>query len=403
MVANAPRAPRAPNVSNPCSARSAWRSRAGAFVAAAVVASCSESSSTPTADADGGASLDAARTSCPAGTHPRAGESSACDTSLTIRRTSRTIRPARDHHTTTVIEIGGVAYLYVIGGTSAWETIYDEVLRAPIGEDGALGAFELVAALPAPRAGHATVLVGKHLVVSGGHTMVSGVMSTLDTTIVAALNDDGSLREWRPGPSLPTPIMHHTCDVDGRAIYCVGGRVEGNFTSDMAVHTSLDDAGALAPYEAMPALPRSIGFHQSFVHEHALYVAGGLHRDPSMKAFDVLATITRIGLAEGKTRGGWEPAGELSEARQAGAAQVWNGRAYFFGGVKGTDELVDTVLTGSFAPDGRVTDVAPIAAKLSVARMHVHQVPLYKTWIYSVGGRDVDDRSLGTIDVGTFE
>jgi len=34
---------------------------------------------------------------------------------------------------------------------------------------------------------------------------------------------------------------------------------------------------------------------------------------------------------------------------------------------------------------------------------HVHQSPVYKRWMYFAGGRDASDRSLDTVDIGTFE
>src|SRR5262249_39904955 len=99
------------------------------------------------------------------------------DPTLHIASSSVTVSPVRDHHVTVIVG----SFLYVIGGTDAWTTIHDDVLRAHIGEDGSLGAFEHIGTLPEPRAGHAAVVVGQHFVISGGHTMsASGAMSSLD-------------------------------------------------------------------------------------------------------------------------------------------------------------------------------------------------------------------------------
>ena len=41
--------------------------------------------------------------------------------------------------------------------------------------------------------------------------------------------------------------------------------------------------------------------------------------------------------------------------------------------------------------------------KVTVARGHVHQTPVYHNHLYSVGGRDNDSKQIGVIDIGTIE
>lgn len=64
---------------------------------------------------------------CPDGTRERDGT---CQTTLTLTPSKVEIAPARDHHTTHVFEVSGVPYLYVIGGTLSWRSIYGDVQRA---------------------------------------------------------------------------------------------------------------------------------------------------------------------------------------------------------------------------------------------------------------------------------
>jgi hypothetical protein len=295
----------------------------------------------------------------------------------------------RDHHTTAVIQVAGKPYLYVVGGTNAWMTIYDQILRAPIAQDGSLGAFESIGKLREPRAGHAMIVIDDHVIVSGGNSTAG----MLDSTIVAALEPDGTLGEWSTGPKLPFPVMHHSCNADGANIYCVGGRIAGNYTGTLVVRTAWN--GALDPYAPMPPLAKSIGFHQAFVRDHVLFIAGGLHRDAGMADFDRLTSISKIALDGNDV---WQDAGALPEPRYAGSAEVVGSCVYFAGGQNGNDEPVDSIW--SMGPDGAITT---IAAKLSVPRMHVHQTPAFGGFLYSVGGRDADNRSLARIDIGTFE
>jgi hypothetical protein len=41
--------------------------------------------------------------------------------------------------------------------------------------------------------------------------------------------------------------------------------------------------------------------------------------------------------------------------------------------------------------------------RLSVARAHVHQLPVFEKHIYSVGGLNDGGESIGSVDIGTFE
>jgi hypothetical protein len=71
-----------------------------------------------------------------------------------------------------------------MGGTNAWATIYDDIVRAPILPDGSLGAFVQVGKLAEPRAGHSAVLVGRQIIVSGGHTM--DALGPLESVVTAS-------------------------------------------------------------------------------------------------------------------------------------------------------------------------------------------------------------------------
>jgi hypothetical protein len=53
-------------------------------------------------------------------------------------------------------------------------------------------------------------------------------------------------------------------------------------------------------------------------------------------------------------------------------------------------------------PDGTVSDATVIEPTLPAVRGHVHQTPMWKNRIYS-GGHDDADRSIGHVDIGTFE
>lgn len=362
-----------------------------------------EDSMTAGASASGGAMADGGGGGgCPSGSHEL--ESGGCASTLAFVRSSAELPAPRDHHTTLVAEPGGEPYLYVFGGgTDGNTTIYRDVLRAPIGGDGSLGAFEEVGEMPESRLGHTTVLIGDRVIVSGGLSDGAGGLHALRTTVMATLTDDGGLGPWSEGPDLPQAVMHHSCNADGRHVLCIGGRIAGNYTSDLAVRAELEADGTLTPYQAVTPLSTSIGFHQAFVRDHMLYIAGGLHRDAPMPEFELLARISRAEIGEDGSLGPWLPAGELPVPLNVGAVELFLDRVYWVGGMHGAHGASAGVLEGSFQGDGSLADVAVSPAALSTARMHVHQAPVYKTWLYSVGGRDSQDSSLTSIDVGSFE
>src|SRR5438067_2152208 len=68
-------------------------------------------------------------------------------------QSSGLLAPGRDHHGTFVVEAGGQAFLYVIGGTDHFTSfLLDDVERAPIAADGTLGNLSQVGKLPHPLA-----------------------------------------------------------------------------------------------------------------------------------------------------------------------------------------------------------------------------------------------------------
>lgn len=377
--------------------------------AAALAVACGEEGGPGGSAGEGGAAGGAPDTGgrggapgCPEGSHED--EGSVCASTLTIARSPIEIAPKRDHHTTFVAEAGGKAYLYVMGGgTDGNTTIFDDIQRAAIGEDGALSSFEPAGHLPEPRLGHTSVVMGRYVVVAGGLTGGGEALEMLRSTSIGTIADDGTIGEWKEGPNLPVAVMHHTCNGEGARLYCIGGRIHGNFTGDMAVAAELSDDGELGAFEPVTPLSASIGFHQAFIAGHALFIAGGLHRDSPMPDFDMLTSIRRAAIEEDGSLGPWTDEGDLPIAMNTGAAEVFLDRVYFLGGMDGDRGVTDGVFAGAIGSDGALGSVDAVEARLSTARMHVHQTPSYRHWLYSVGGRDATEASLGAVDIGTFQ
>jgi hypothetical protein len=337
---------------------------------------------------------------CPAGSH--ADSDGECVSTLTVTTSSEAITPARDHHATFVFEASDGPYLYVVGGgADELETLFDDIQRAPIAADGSIGPFKPVGTLREPRAGHTAVLLGGHLVVAGGLALIPGGRASTASTIAAALHADGSLGAWRETEPLPMAVMHHTCSVIDVRMVCIGGRIPGNFTGLLSAHAEMRDDGTLSPFQPWTPLPASRGFHQAFVSDGALFIVGGLHRDDGDADFirlrDVLRTEVTAQL-EDEVPHAWQPAGEMPTALSMASAQVVLGRVYFAGGMDSDDVALDRILA-SAVDNGVLVGAQTLPAKLSVARMHVHQTPVYRRWMYSVGGRDHHAGALGSVDI----
>jgi hypothetical protein len=367
-------------------------------LAAAPALGCSSSTSPATVATDAGPPPAA----CVDGTHGTPGH---CETTLAMAKSDRAIDPVRDHHGTVIVETDAGPYLYVLGGTDAWKTIHKDIQRAKIHtEDGTLDAFEKVGELPKAVAGHTTVATGprgRTIVITGGIT----AGRTSRSTYSATLDGTGAFGAWTQGPDLPLPVMHHTCSIARGWLYCFGGRGLDSKSTTMAARAKIDDAtGTLSAFEALPALPHDRSHHMACVRKDVIYLVGGLTGDPA-GVNTPLSDVVRASVAQDGSVGDFEAAGTLSAPLSVTNAQLFNDELYAFGGftdVTGAAPYTSTILRGRFGEDGSLA-FEQLPAKLATARAHVHQAPMYKRWIYVVGGHTNEDTSLGDVEIGTFQ
>jgi hypothetical protein len=325
----------------------------------------------------------------------------ACESfpSLAVARSPQAIDPVRDHHTTMVIETTFGPYLYVFGGTDAWDAIHDDVQRAPIGEDGALGAFEAVGKLPSPRAGHCTVRVGDHLLFAGGVLPPGGPTST---TLLARLTPDGALTDFAPGPELPQAVMHLSCEVHGDAVFALGGRGRTSRSTTLSARATFSADGTLSPFSLDTPLSPDRSHHASFIRGDRVYLLGGITGDP-IRQPEERTDVVSAELRDDGRLGPWEPAGTLPEAISVSSALLYKDAVYVFGGLEGSSGFSDAVRRATFEDDGALTPFVTLDARLPDPRGHVHQTPTWGPFVYSVGGKSDSGASIGEVDVGRFE
>jgi hypothetical protein len=335
---------------------------------------------------------------CPAGLHAQEG---ACVTRLTVQRSPVEISPVRDHHTTHVIETSSGPYLYVLAGTDAWNTIHDDVQRAAIKEDGSITAFEPAGKMPYTVAGHCTVRQNGRLIATGGLTSKrTGVTAK---TISAPIDGAGVIGAWSDGPEMPMPVMHHTCEVAKGYLFVFGGRGSSGSSTNLAARARIKDDGTLDPFEKLAPLSPERSHHAGFVRGDRVYLVGGLTGNPVGNQAKDRKDVVFAALSADGTLGPFEPAGELPGNLSISAAQPYGDAIYLFGGYPGGSAYSNEIRRIILTPDGTVAEATAIEAKLPSARGHVHQTPTWKNRIYSVGGHDDLDTSIGFVDIGTFE
>jgi hypothetical protein len=133
-----------------------------------------------------------------------------------------------------------VAYqgaLYVTGGLNgnpALATSYlVDVIRAPIHDDGTLGDWVKIGELPQALATHASFTLGDDLFVVGG--VHSNLYDSKDV-LRATLSDDGMLGTWEMLPALPKARKHvHQTPLFNGFVYSVAGAAGATSIADVFV------------------------------------------------------------------------------------------------------------------------------------------------------------------------
>ncbi len=365
---------------------------------------CSSAAATEPSQAsvvDGG--LDAAapaREACPDGTRERDGT---CQTTLTLTPSKVEIAPARDHHTTHVFEVSGVPYLYVIGGTLSWRSIYGDVQRAKINADGSIESFQPAGTLLKKRAGHTTVRAKDKIIVLGGSTPVGASVTIGATTEVGTLKADGSLGDFVEGPKMPEGLMHHTAVVQGDYLFVFGGRGNAKGVSvNQVLRSRLAADGTPGPFEAIAPLAEARSHHMTFVSNGHVYLFGGMTGDPVDNPPN-RTDVIRAAFGEGGSLGEWEPAGSLPRGGLAvTSAELFGRQVYVMGGLPGGHSYTKNIYVAPLGEDGVLGAFAVLPQKLAQGRAHVHQTPMFGRYIYSVAGHVDGDDSIGTVEIGEF-
>ena len=300
----------------------------------------------------------------------------------------------RDHHVTFLVEapLGG-ALVYVAGGNT-YQGVLADVWRAAIGTGGVLGGWTAGDSLPGGRAGHSVAVTDRAVIVTGGKL---ADRKNTTATLAAAVAPDGTLGPWRPTTPLPTPRFHHATVAATGHVYVLGGLEEN--TSVASVYAASITPDGVGEWRAQTALPRPRSHHAAFVHDGALWVVAGLDGNPA-GANTPLADVLRAPIGADGSLGAWTEVSRLDSALAVFAAVVHGGFVYVLGGVENNARFVNTVQRAPIE-GGRLGAWQRLAAGLPTARAHVHQTPVYRGRVYSVGG-SASRQVTTAVHIGTF-
>lgn len=319
------------------------------------------------------------------------------DLSVRAEQLSVAIAPARDHHVSFTHAVGAKTYLYVAGGAKdQFNSFFSDVQRAPIADDGQLGAFEPAGSLPGAIAGQGFTQVGDVLVIVGG-ARSSGLR---DESYSVKIDGNGMVGTWKIGPTLPHHNMHPSVVAVGREVYVLGGLSHPSQVSDV-VHMHVADDGTLEERPAQPDLPLARSHQAAWVDGKRIFMSGGLDRDPTMNPPSRDDVVFSDVDANGNL-GPWTTAGTLAYSVSVHPAVPIGCDVLIAAGlsdVDGADEFLSSILLTRIGDDGLVRSSTVTTATLGLARGHVHQLPRYKNFYYAVGGRTNEGfKSTGVID-----
>jgi hypothetical protein len=305
-------------------------------------------------------------------------------------REGPTLPAPRDHHVTFIAG----QYLYVAGGNT-YANLLSDAWRTRVWDDGTLGDWESATPLPAPRGGHSVVVTDRSVVLTGGQ--FSNRAHT-PTTLVAPVDSEGRIGAWRETVPLPGPRFHHSSAAANGWIYVTGG-LEARTSVASVAGAKIGPDGAPQEWLNFTPLPTPRSHHASFVYAGALYVVAGLNGNPAAE-HQQLRDILRAPIqADGKL-GEWATIGRLDSAYATHAAFVKDGWLYVVGGVENNARFVPTVQRAPLRENGSLGFFEPTSS-LPVGRGHVHQVPVWRDFVYSVGG-SANRRLITGVYIGTF-
>jgi hypothetical protein len=224
---------------------------------------------------------------------------------------------------------------------------------AAIQPDGSLGTWTPGPDLDQGLFHGALVAFGDWVYVVGG---INGNVTT-DEVQRAQIGADGALGAWSVVAHLPYSLSHEVAAVDGATLYVVSGQ-SGNVNNnsgtphlEVQVATFAQD-GTLGPWTAGPPVPQAIETASAAVHDGFLYVLGGVVDATAHESSGVASTqLLRAPILSPGVLGAWsvDTASQLPGARShVHQAPIFGSHIYSVSGLLSTGDDSPSVQVGTF-------------------------------------------------------
>jgi hypothetical protein len=312
---------------------------------------------------------------------------------------------ASDHHATWVSERPEGASLYVAGGIrqgpgEMLEAVYNQVARAEILADGALGPWREDTPLPVPTGFHSVAMVDGRVYIAAGLTSAGdGSVAPSRRTFIGERTAEGALA-WREGPAVPWTALHPTLTAVNRRLFLTGG-TDGRSAQSLVATADVRADGSLSDWTRAVALPGARSHHVAFVHNQQLFLAGGFSGMPVGNRTTPIPEVLRAAVDANGAVTGWETVGLMDPVRYTHSAFVRDRWLYLVGGLYESGALA-VVQRSPIQCDATLGAPEEVRGALPVARGHVHQTPVFNDRVYSVAGRDALGVSIRAVFVGAL-
>lgn len=187
----------------------------------------------------------------------------------------------RFHHTM----VADGSRLYVLGGLTGDNTDNTNVVEtATVGADGTVSAWTTVTPLPTKRSHHGAAVYEGAIYVTGGlEGDPAGSNVTFDEVLRAPILSEGALGDWAVVGQLPTTLTTHASFVHAGSLYVVGG-IEDDTQNTAAVRRAPIGAdGSVGAWESLPDLPKARAHaHQAPFFQGYAYAVGGAFNHASI-------------------------------------------------------------------------------------------------------------------------
>lgn len=267
----------------------------------------------------------------------------------------------RGLHTSAVV--GG--WLYVLGGADGPPVTTIE--RAPIGTDGMVGAFSVVPGRTITRTQAQAIVLGDSLYVVGGTYQTAGGELEIQRTTIAA---DGSLGAFTTSTStLSTRRNAPAIAIVGNSVHVIGG-ANGQYLATIE-HAQIGSVMALGNFENVSGsvLPNPRIRSMAAVIGNHLYILGG------HDATTVFRTVERAPIAADGSLGTFVTAGNLVAGRANAQSAVVGNFLYVIGGMELDGTPVTTIERATIAADGTLGAFSVVSG-LTLDRLNGHAIVL---------------------------